>query len=352
LGLADTASGDYSTALGYKTTASHRFSTTMGHFTIASGPNSTATGLLTTASGGSSTAMGYRTTASGNNSTAMGRETTASGWVSAAMGFRTTASGQWSTAMGTGTTANGLEATAMGEGTMSSGYVSTTMGRYTTASNYGSTAMGGWTTASGRYSTANGYHTTARAFSSFVIGRCNDTLTTSSQDEWQPQDPLFVIGNGSDTSNRHNAMAVLKNGEVYFDNVYEDDIGAETYRDLYITDSGQIGYVSSSRKYKTEIVDMEEIDWLYRLRPVNFNYKDDLQGRKQYGLIAEEVEKVNASFVSYNKDKQPETVTYSDLIPVLLKALQDQKKKIDELESLKNEVQELRMVINQLTENN
>ncbi len=58
-GRNNTASGDYSTAMGYSSTASGRFSTAMGYLSTASGIDSTAMGDGTTASGVASTAMGY-----------------------------------------------------------------------------------------------------------------------------------------------------------------------------------------------------------------------------------------------------------------------------------------------------
>ena len=254
-----------------------------------------------------------------------------------------------------------------------------------------------------------------------MVGRFNDTLTTSSLTSWVSSDPLFVIGNGSGTSNRHNAMTVLKNGntgigtntpkeilhivgpsttgtllvspnvnpsngysklelaedddytygmEIYYNGVnnnlqilgksgstiygpwltisrdngevrmaqvYNDAVGSSP-RDLYIDNTGKIGYVSSSRRYKKDIRPMEHVQWLYRLRPVNFTYKTDKTDTKQYGLIAEEVEKVNPLFVSYNDQGQVETVQYSQLITPMLKALQEQQK---EIETLKKENAEL-----------
>ena len=53
-------------------------------------------------------------TATGDYSTAMGYGTTANGWYSTSMGYGTTASGRTSTAMGYGTTASGITSTAMG----------------------------------------------------------------------------------------------------------------------------------------------------------------------------------------------------------------------------------------------
>ncbi len=97
----------------------------------------------------------------------------------------------------------------------------------------------------------------------------------------------------------------------------------------FADNNGKIGYIASSARYKDDIFDMEEVDWLYNLRPVNFTYKSDEIKKKQYGLIAEEVEKVNPDFVHYNNDGRVETVSYSQLIAPMLKAIQDQQALIE-----------------------
>jgi hypothetical protein len=114
--------------------------------------------------------------------------------------------------------------------------------------------------------------------------------------------------------------------------VYNTTVGA-TNRDLYIDNTGIIGYLSSSKRYKDNIQDMEDISWLYELRPVNFTYKNDGGKAKQYGLIAEEVEEVNPFFVSYDEEGLPETVSYSALVTPLLEAVQTQKQQLDALET-------------------
>jgi len=112
-------------------------------------------------------------------------------------------------------------------------------------------------------------------------------------------------------------------------------------RDLYAVSSGKIGYHSSSLRYKENIADMDNITWLYDLRPVNFTYKQDDQESIQYGLIAEEVEQVNDDFVSYNEDGRVETVSYSQLISPMLKAMQEQQEKIVELQQTISDLKKL-----------
>jgi hypothetical protein len=85
-GQGSTASGEYSTAMGWGTAANGESSAAMGAGTTASGDNSTAMGADTTASGDSSTAMGIYTTASGAHSTAMGIHTTANAYGSTVIG--------------------------------------------------------------------------------------------------------------------------------------------------------------------------------------------------------------------------------------------------------------------------
>jgi hypothetical protein len=73
-------------------------------------------------------------------------------------------------------------------------------------------ALGYRTKAIGNYSFANGNSSIAKSFNSFVVGRYNDTTSTSLTN-WILDDPLFIIGNG-DWTNNSNAMTVLKNGNV------------------------------------------------------------------------------------------------------------------------------------------
>nr|VFK66809.1 MAG: Head domain of trimeric autotransporter adhesin [Candidatus Kentron sp. UNK]VFK72229.1 MAG: Head domain of trimeric autotransporter adhesin [Candidatus Kentron sp. UNK] len=145
-----------------------------------------------------SAAFGSNTTASGPSSVAFGDYTTARGWHSAAFGDRTTASNDESAAFGYVTTASGKTSVAFGIDT--------------TASGQSSAAFGFSTIASGDYSVAFGTGTTAQPMGSVVIGRYNVISGTTTN--WIETDPLFVIGNGSSSSNRHNALTALKNGDV------------------------------------------------------------------------------------------------------------------------------------------
>ena len=122
------------------------------------------------------------------------------------------ASGNNSTAMGFNPAASGTYSTSMGFNTGASGSSSTSMGRFTMASGNSSTAMGFDTAASGTYSTVMGLSTKAEAFSGVAIGRYN--IGGGDSGSWVSIDPLFEVGNGSDSFNRSNALTILKNGTI------------------------------------------------------------------------------------------------------------------------------------------
>jgi hypothetical protein len=147
-------------------------------------------------------------------------------------------------------------------------------------------------------------------------------------------------------------FTVTSAGAVGMPYVYSQTVGT-TNRDLYIDNTGKLGYVSSSLRYKKNIFDAEDISWLYNLRPVTFQYKNSDSDQKQYGLIAEEVLKVNPDFVSFDSAGRPETVSYSALVTPLLKAVQDQKKTIETLQvensDLKTRLEKLESIVSNLT---
>jgi len=124
---------------------------------------------------------------------------------------------------------------------------------------------------------------------------------------------------------------------------------------VLIDANGQLGTVSSSARFKDEIQDMgEATEGLLKLRPVTFRYKAQPEGRTQFGLIAEEVEKVMPELVVCSSSGEVETVLYHEMPAMLLNELQKQQRQIDELqkqqrqiEELKSELSALRAVISQ-----
>jgi hypothetical protein len=97
--------------------------------------------------------------------------------------------------------------------------------------------------------------------------------------------------------------------------------------------NGQLGTVSSSRRYKEDIQPMADAsDRLLKLRTVKFRYKQpDAQGDKpiQYGLIAEEVAGVFPELIVRNLKGEPETVAYHILPALLLNEYQKEHKQLE-----------------------
>ena len=97
---------------------------------------------------------------------------------------------------------------------------------------------------------------------------------------------------------------------------------------------GQLGTISSSRRFKEDIHDMgDATDRLLDLRAVLFRYKQAFaDGEKpiQYGLIAEEVAEVFPELVVYDEEGRPETVKYHLLSTMLLNELQKEHERNNE----------------------
>jgi hypothetical protein len=101
---------------------------------------------------------------------------------------------------------------------------------------------------------------------------------------------------------------------------------------VYVTAGGQLGVLASSERYKTAIEPMgANTERLLRLRPVSFHLKTDPMGAVQYGLIAEEVDKVYPELVIRDEAGKIQGVHYEELAPMLLNEVQRQAAAIRDL---------------------
>jgi hypothetical protein len=112
---------------------------------------------------------------------------------------------------------------------------------------------------------------------------------------------------------------------------------------VIINSSGQLGTVVSSARFKEAIKPMDKTsEAILALKPVTFRYKPDLDpdGTPQFGLIAEQVEKVNPDLVGRDEDGKLNTVRYEAVNAMLLNEFlknhrtdQDQARKLQEQEA-------------------
>jgi hypothetical protein len=96
---------------------------------------------------------------------------------------------------------------------------------------------------------------------------------------------------------------------------------------VVIDSAGQVGTISSSKRFKHNIQEMEkESSSVLALRPVTFAYNQDAANARQYGLVAEEVNEIMPNLVIKDKDGLPLTVRYEALSVLLLNEMKKQKK--------------------------
>ncbi|MEM5565198.1 tail fiber domain-containing protein [Psychroserpens sp. AS72] len=252
-------------------------------------------------------------------------------------------------------------------------------------------AMGFLTTASGNSSTVMGSNTKAESFASTVVGTYN--AGGGNPTVWNSIDPLFEIGNGTNGNNRSNALTILKNGKIGVDkhaginakldidhassqtspqiNIRET---AGTYARLnisntssseywaiagslngttatdrinfYHSDAGDIMSIlgngnvlvngsvvhSSDRRLKKDIETLPYgLNEILKLQPKAYHWKGKSnQLNKSLGLIAQDVQSVIKEIVHTGEDENKTlSVSYTELIPILIKAIQEQQDVIE-----------------------
>jgi hypothetical protein len=144
------------------------------------------------------------------------------------------------------------------------------------------------------------------------------------------------------------------NGAGHLVAQYLNQTGSTSNRyPLYWVHSGTNGsiepYTGSVRAMKKDIADMGSVDWIHSLKPRSFKFRDfeDIDGVRtykdttkdnpttEYGLIAEEVNEVEGSdyIVDKDSDGKVKGVLYHNLVPILLKAVQELSAKVEALEN-------------------
>ena len=126
---------------------------------------------------------------------------------------------------------------------------------------------------------------------------------------------------------------------------------------VYVDNTGHLGTVPSAARYKQDVTPMEQAsEAVLKLKPVTFRYKHELDADEipQFGLIAEQVEKVNPDLVVRDKDGKVTSVRYDAVNAMLLneflkehRTVQEQQKEID---ALKAELKEQRALIQKVND--
>jgi hypothetical protein len=148
------------------------------------------------------------------------------------------------------------------------------------------------------------------------------------------------------TASSTERMRIFASGNVRFSSqVYGNTVASP--RTLYIQSDGELGGVSSIRESKKNIENVSNINWIYQLNPVSFNYRkkdeegnytEEIYDEINYGLIAEDTAPVADFLINYN-DKEDSTkemvgIEYMRLITPMLKAIQELKAENDSLKEI------------------
>ena len=110
--------------------------------------------------------------------------------------------------------------------------------------------------------------------------------------------------------------------------------GTAVVGDAVVVDgNGQLGTVASSARFKKNIKPMDKTsEAILALKPVSFQYRSDSKGTPQFGLIAEEVAKVNPDLVVRNRNGEIYSVRYDQVNAMLLNEFLKEHKKVEEQE--------------------
>jgi Chaperone of endosialidase len=307
--LQSLTSGIHNTALGYQTL----FSNTTGHDNIATGFQA----LFSNTTGSNNTANGYEAltfNTTGNQNTANGYRalySNTTGYDNAANGYLAL----YSNTTGLENTANGVQA-----------LYNNTTGNFNTANGLGALFYN----TTGYENTANGldalFSNTTGAGNIALGAGAGDALTTGSNN--------IDIGNGG-VPGESNTIRIGNGGQsaTFIAGIYGLSEGG-TPAAVYINSNGQLGTMSSSRRFKKEIKPMDQTSQaILGLQPVTFQYKSDPTGTAQFGLIAEEVAKVDPDLVVRDGQGEIYSVRYEAVNAMLLNEFLKEHRTVQELKS-------------------
>src|SRR5437667_9205170 len=105
---------------------------------------------------------------------------------------------------------------------------------------------------------------------------------------------------------------------------------------VFINANGKLGTLTSSARFKDDIKPMANAsESILALKPVTFRYKEEIDpdGIPQFGLVAEDVEKIAPSLVARDKEGKPYSVRYEAVNAMLLNEFLKEHRKVQRLEA-------------------
>ena len=311
-GYSSRALGAVSFASGYRNTASAYATTAMGNYNYATGDASSAIGKENWAEGANTIAIGYKNHAAGGGSVALGQENVAWGTTNFTAGYQNIAGDTSGNVGASGST------TAMGHGTFAQGRSSFAGNKYTSATNQAAAAIGIGTTADNFGMLAIGVNNAA--------GIGDTTVDPNDYGGYYYMDGTetgstpgvaFVIGNGDINSNTGNAGDNPSNAFIV-----NFDGSATLSSDLTI---------NSDARLKANITSLgNTLPKLLLLDGKKYTLKNN-ETIEKIGLLAQDVQKLFPQLVKESENSQILSLFYQGLVPILINAIKDQQKQLEEL---------------------
>jgi hypothetical protein len=130
-----------------------------------------------------------------------------------------------------------------------------------------------------------------------------------------------------------NRVHITANDAVYVIPVYNNPIAGSS---VTVNSDGQLGVAPSSARFKDEIKPMDEAsEAIFALKPVRFHYKQKIDSKKtpQFGLVAEDVEKIDPNLITRDPEGKPYSVRYDAVNAMLLNEFLKEHRKIEEFQT-------------------
>ena len=144
---------------------------------------------------------------------------------------------------------------------------------------------------------------------------------------------IAIANDGVAGESNTTRIGILQN-RCFISGIREVTTGVPDAINVMIDSAGQLGTVSSSRRFKTEIKPMDKAsEAILSLKPVTFHYKSDHTATPQCGLIAEEVAEVNPNLVVHDKNGEIYSVRYDQVNAMLLNEFLKEHRTVQELRS-------------------
>src|SRR5438477_459921 len=136
----------------------------------------------------------------------------------------------------------------------------------------------------------------------------------------------------------------LISSATFIAHIYGQTVDGASGLPVFIDNSGHLGTMQSSARFKDDVKPMDSAsEALLKLKPVTFRYKQevDSSGVPQFGLIAEQVEKVAPDLVIHDKQGKPYTVRYEAVNAMLLNEFLKEHRKVEEQHEVVSELKSI-----------